>query len=90
MARWGRTTLVLIDITMSGLPEVNEVDGRRRQKEANHVGKAGRRGHRVFAFIVTVVGVDLSFFRDHFWPRLMANVGIVLVVGAFYLRLNPL
>lgn len=44
----------------------------------------------VFALIVAVVGVDLLFFRDHFWPRLMVNVGIVLVVGAFYLRLNPL
>lgn len=44
----------------------------------------------VFALIVTVVGVDLLFFRDHFWPRLMVNAGIVLVFGAFYLRLNPL
>lgn len=33
-----------------------------------------------------VVGVDLLFFRERFWERLMANVGIVLVFGAFYLR----
>ena|ERR1035437_327163 len=26
------------------------------------------------------------FFRDHFCERLMANVGIVLVFGAFYFR----
>lgn len=35
---------------------------------------------------VVVVGVDVLFFRDHFWERLMANVGIVLVFGAFYFR----
>jgi hypothetical protein len=38
------------------------------------------------ALVVAVVGVDLLFFRGHFWPRLMVNVGIVLVFGAFYLR----
>jgi hypothetical protein len=37
-----------------------------------------------------VVCVDLLSFRDQFWERLMANVGIVLVFGAFYLRFNPL
>jgi type IV secretory pathway VirB2 component (pilin) len=40
----------------------------------------------VLAIVVVVVGVDILFFRNHFWPRLMANVGIVLVFGAFYLR----
>ena len=35
---------------------------------------------------VVIVGVDLLFFRDRFWERLMVNVGIVLVFGAFYLR----
>ncbi len=34
---------------------------------------------------VVVVGVDLLFFRNRFWERLMANVGIVLVFAAFYL-----
>ncbi|WP_164737360.1 hypothetical protein [Georgenia sp. SYP-B2076] len=38
------------------------------------------------AVVVVVVGVDVLFFRNHLWPRLMANVGIVLVFGAFYLR----
>jgi len=28
----------------------------------------------------------LLFFRNHFWERLMVNVGIVLVFWAFYLR----
>jgi type IV secretory pathway VirB2 component (pilin) len=33
-----------------------------------------------------IVGVDLAFFRNRFWERLTANVGIVLVFAAFYLR----
>jgi hypothetical protein len=40
----------------------------------------------VLALIVVVVGVDILFFRHEFWPRLAANVGIVLVFGAFYFR----
>ena len=44
----------------------------------------------VVALIAVVVCVDLLFFRDQFWERLMVNIGIVLVFGAFYLRFNPL
>jgi hypothetical protein len=33
-----------------------------------------------------VVGVEVLFFRHHFWERLIANVGIVLVFAAFYPR----
>jgi type IV secretory pathway VirB2 component (pilin) len=40
----------------------------------------------VIALIVVVVGVDVLFFRNQFWPRLIVNVGIVLVFGAVYLR----
>jgi len=40
----------------------------------------------VVALIVVVVGVDVLFFRHQFRPRLIANVGIVLVFGAFYWR----
>ena len=40
----------------------------------------------VVVMIVVVVGVDFLIFRNRFWERLMANVGIVLVFGAFYLR----
>jgi len=40
----------------------------------------------VLALVVVVVGVDVLFFRHHFWERLVANVGIVLVFGAFYFR----
>ena len=40
----------------------------------------------VVAMIVIIVGVDVAFFRDHFWARLAANAGIVLIFAAFYLR----
>ncbi len=40
----------------------------------------------VLALVAVVVGVDVLFFRHHFWARLLVNVGIVLVFGAFYLR----
>jgi hypothetical protein len=40
----------------------------------------------VLLLIAVVVGVDVLFFRDRFWERLMANIGIVLLFGAFYLR----
>ena len=40
----------------------------------------------VIALIVVVVGVDILFFRNRFWERLMVNVGIVLVFAAFALR----
>jgi hypothetical protein len=38
------------------------------------------------AMAALIVGVDLAFFRNRFWERLMVNIGIVLVFGAFYLR----
>jgi hypothetical protein len=40
----------------------------------------------VLAMVAVVVGVDVLFFRHQFWPRLIVNVGIVLVFGAFYFR----
>jgi uncharacterized membrane protein len=41
--------------------------------------------------IAVVVSVDLLFFRNRFWERLIVNIGIVLVFIAFYLRFlkNP-
>jgi len=38
------------------------------------------------ALVAVVVGVDILFFRHHLWERLIVNVGIVLVFGAFYFR----
>ncbi len=40
----------------------------------------------VFAMVAIVVSVDIFIFRHQLWPRLAANVGIVLVFVAFYLR----
>ena len=40
----------------------------------------------VLTLVAVVVGVDVLFFRHQFWERLMANVGIVLLFAAFYLR----
>jgi hypothetical protein len=44
----------------------------------------------VVLYIVTmaavIIGVDVAFFRNRFWERLTANVGIVLVFAAFYVR----
>lgn len=40
----------------------------------------------VVAMAAVIVGVDLGFFRNRFWERLIANLGIVLVFAAFYLR----
>lgn len=40
----------------------------------------------VVVMIAVIVGVDLLFFKDRFWERLMANIGIVLIFAAFYLR----
>jgi hypothetical protein len=38
------------------------------------------------ALVAVVVTVDVLFFRNHFWERLLANVGIVMVFAAFTLR----
>ena len=36
--------------------------------------------------IAVVVSVDLLFFKNRFWERVIVNIGIVLVFAAFYLR----
>jgi hypothetical protein len=40
----------------------------------------------VAAMVAVIVGVDFAFFRNRFLERLIANIGIVLLFGAFYLR----
>ncbi|MDA8394267.1 MAG: hypothetical protein M0T72_03335 [Candidatus Dormibacteraeota bacterium] len=40
----------------------------------------------VVLLVVVVAGVDVLFFRNRFWERLLANIGIVLVFAAFALR----
>ena len=45
----------------------------------------------IVVLITFIVSVDLLFFRNLFWERLTANIGIVLVFAAFYFRFlkNP-
>jgi hypothetical protein len=40
----------------------------------------------VVAMAAVIVAVDVAFFRNRFWERLLVNIGIVLVCGAFYFR----
>jgi len=40
----------------------------------------------VAAMAAVIVAVDVAFFRNRFWERLIVNTGIVLVFVAFYLR----
>ena len=41
----------------------------------------------VVAMAAVIVASDVLVFRNHFWARLMANLAIVLLFGAFYLRI---
>jgi protein-S-isoprenylcysteine O-methyltransferase Ste14 len=50
------------------------------------VGKRAAVVLYVLVLVAVVVGVDVLFFRNRLWERLMVNVGIVLVFVAFYLR----
>jgi hypothetical protein len=50
------------------------------------VGRSAAGALYVVVMAGVVVGVDVLFFRGHFWERLAANVGIVLVFVAFYFR----
>jgi hypothetical protein len=38
------------------------------------------------AMVAVIVGVGLAFFRHRFAERLIANIGVVLLFTAFYLR----
>jgi hypothetical protein len=40
----------------------------------------------VVLMVAVIVGVDLLFFRGRFVERLIVNIGMVLIAGAFYLR----
>jgi hypothetical protein len=40
----------------------------------------------ILVLIAVVVSVDLLFFKNLFWERLIVNIGIVLVFATFYLR----
>ena len=40
----------------------------------------------ILILIAVIVGVDFLFFKNLFWERLAANIGIVLLFAAFYFR----
>ena len=40
----------------------------------------------IVVLIAVVVSVDVLFFRNLFWERLLVNIGIVMVFAAFGLR----
>ncbi len=40
----------------------------------------------ILVMVALIVGVDVTLLRNHFWARLLVNVGIVMVSGAVYLR----
>jgi hypothetical protein len=45
----------------------------------------------IVVMIAVIVSVDLLFFKNRFWERLIVNIGIVSMFAAFYLRFlkNP-
>jgi hypothetical protein len=38
------------------------------------------------AMVAIIVALDVLLFRHQPWPRLMVNVGVVLVFAGFYFR----
>lgn len=53
------------------------------------MGRSAAVALTVAALVVVIVGVDILFFRNHLWERLLVNVGIVLVFAAFGSRYLP-
>jgi hypothetical protein len=50
------------------------------------VGRGAATALYVLALVAVVVSVDVLFFRNLLWERLIVNIGIVLVFAAFGLR----
>jgi hypothetical protein len=40
----------------------------------------------VLLMVIVILALDLVFFRDLFWQRLLSNVGVVLVFAASGLK----
>ena len=61
----------------------------RKKQQTKAVAEMGRPvgiALYVLAMAAVIVGVDVAFFKERFWERLIVNIGIVLVFAAFYLR----
>jgi succinate-acetate transporter protein len=50
------------------------------------MGKNGIQVIFIALMVLTVVIVDVAFFRNHTAERLAANIGIILIYVAFYYR----
>ena len=50
------------------------------------MGRSAIIGLYILLLVSVIAGVDLLFFRNRFWERLAANIGIVLLFAAFYFR----
>ncbi|WP_164877602.1 hypothetical protein [Prescottella agglutinans] len=50
------------------------------------MGRQGTVVLYVLTLVAVVVAVDVLFLRNHFWARLIVNIGIVLVFTGFYMR----
>lgn len=50
------------------------------------MGRPITAGLYVLLMVVATVAVDVLFFRNRLWERLIANIGIILVFVTFYLR----
>jgi|GEM_PF-486290 len=57
-----------------------------KQGVGNAMGKQVTAIIYVVAMVAVIVSADFVFFRNRFLERLIANIGIVLVFAAFYLR----
>ena len=38
------------------------------------------------AMVALIIGLDVTFFKNRFWERLMANIGTVVLCVAVYFR----
>jgi protein-S-isoprenylcysteine O-methyltransferase Ste14 len=70
----------------TGPPGIEVLFHTTSQREKQTMGRPAIVVPYVLTMVAVVVGVDVLFFRHHSWPRLLVNIGIVLVFGAFYLR----
>jgi hypothetical protein len=50
------------------------------------MGRTATIGIGVLMMVALIVTLDLLFLRDHFWLRLIVNVGIVAMFAAAYLK----
>jgi hypothetical protein len=58
--------------------------GLRRAQYKETVGRQVLVALYVLAMVVIIVGVDVLFLKHQFLPRLLVNIGIVVVFAAIY------